>query len=40
MRNITERLCEIQNDTLDYFMNILNDGFYERGGCNFKCFFD
>tara|TARA_B000000557_G_C20504932_1_gene329632 strand:- start:89 stop:541 length:453 start_codon:yes stop_codon:yes gene_type:complete len=38
MKNITERLCEIQNDTLDYFMNILNDGFYERGGCNFKGF--
>ncbi len=38
MRNITERLCNIQNDTLDYFMNILNDGFYERGEYNLKCF--
>tara|TARA_B100000963_G_C22551050_1_gene636799 strand:+ start:410 stop:1330 length:921 start_codon:yes stop_codon:yes gene_type:complete len=30
MKNISDRLCKMQNETADYFMNILTDDFYER----------
>ena len=33
MRNISERLCEMKNETVDYFMEKLkvkDEGFYER----------